>query len=283
LLGLGPAAGSRSPLFQSHLHVLPVLSVDGAPANAAALLTTIARTVQMDFGLPLPTRITARIYDGQARFEQGLATYGAVPAPQAAELARFAIGAAVPGTLLLVAPAAAPAPSLEWPRLIAHELTHLAQIELAGTEARPAQWLAEGMAEWVAYRVLTRLGLVDFETWSTGARTAAADWVERAAGLDLEALATPYGFLAHHQRVGPLLTYRLALHLTDRLVEREGLPALVGYFQAFRSSSDPVLNFGTSFGTSLGEFEQDVLACLAADRGRLAPGAPCIRPRAAAA
>ena len=282
LIGLGPAEGSSSRLFQSHAHAAPVLSIDGAPANSAALFTTVARTVQMDLGLPLPARITARIYEGPAPFEEGLTTYGAVPAAQAAELARFAIGAAIPGTVLLVAPASASAPSLEWPRLIAHELTHLAQMELAATETGPAQWLVEGMAEWVAYRVLARLGLVDFETWSVGARTAAVDYVVRAAGLNLEALATPSGFLAHHQRVGPLLTYRLALHLTDRLVEREGMGALVGYFRAFRASSDPALNFRTSFGISLGSFERAMLGCLTGDRERPAAGAPCLRPQPAA-
>ena len=45
----------------------------------------------------------------------------------------------------------------EWLRLIAHELTHVSQFELAGGEGRAEQWLAEGMAEHVAFQVLERL------------------------------------------------------------------------------------------------------------------------------
>lgn len=46
----------------------------------------------------------------------------------------------------------------EWLRLIAHDLTHVSQAELAGGDGRAEQWLAEGMAECVAFSTLERLG-----------------------------------------------------------------------------------------------------------------------------
>jgi len=43
-------------------------------------------------------------------------------------------------------------------RLIAHELTHVSQIELAVAKDAGEQWLAEGMAEWVAFSTSSAWG-----------------------------------------------------------------------------------------------------------------------------
>jgi hypothetical protein len=262
LLGLGPIAPPRVSLLAPHGHVELVLAVDGAPASTLAPLRTIARILQADLGLPLPARVTARVYDGPTRFERGLVTYAAVPAARAAELAQFAIGATIPGTVLLQAPAL---PSIEWPRLIAHELTHLAQIELAGGDTGPAQWLAESMAEWVAYRVVAQLGFSDLEGRRRLARVAALEYVRRADGLDLAALATPSGFLVQHQRIGTLVTYRLSLHLAGDLIAQHGLLSMVDYFRAFRVSGDEAANFSASFGVSTDAFARAALARLATE------------------
>jgi hypothetical protein len=105
---------------------------------------------------------------------------------QAAELAAFATGATIPGTIFLMTPGQVGRPGAEWPRLIAHELTHLAQIELAGRHATPAQWLTEGMAEWVAYRGPEVTDLDDNPSLLALARNAAVGYVARAGGLDLK-------------------------------------------------------------------------------------------------
>jgi hypothetical protein len=263
LLGLGAPPPPRLSLLTPHRFSELVLAVDGGTPNVVASFRPVARILQADLGLPLPSRITAHVYDEPGPFEQGLVTYAALSAPRAAELARFAIGTAMPGVVLLRTPAPATGPSVEWPRLVAHELTHLAQIELAGGDVGPAQWLAEGMAEWVAYRVVERLGLGDFASRRSTARDGAAEYVRRANGLDLDLLATPGGFLADHQRIGTLVTYRLALHLADDLVTEHGFPALVGYFRAFRASGDAAANFAASFGVSVDAFAQAALTRLA--------------------
>jgi hypothetical protein len=260
-LGLvtGPGGGRLLPRRPPPI----LLTVEGTPADAAAV-GRIARILQDDLGLPLPVRITARLYEGPRPFEQGLVQHAALPAPRAAELARFAVGAAIPGSLLLVTPAPAVSPSPEWPRLIAHELTHLAQIELAGPEAAPAQWLAEGMAEWVAYETLGRLGLDDLQARHRLARASGIEYVQRTGGLDLDPLATVEGFIAGHQRAGTLRTYRLTLHLAEALVREHGFAALVGYFRAFRVSRDPAVNFTRAFGRPVPAFERAALAGLMA-------------------
>lgn len=276
ILGLGPPAPPRVSLLAPHGQAELVLAIDGVPASAAAPLRVVARILQADLGLPLPARVTARVYDGPAHFERGLVTYAAVPAARAAELAQFAIGATIPGTVLLQAPAG---PSIEWPRLIAHELTHLAQIELAGGDTGPAQWLAEGMAEWVAYRVVERLGLTDVESRRELARVGALEYVRRASGLDLDALAAPSGFLVQHRRIGTLVTYRLSLHLAGDLIAQHGFPSMVDYFRAFRVSGDAAANFSASFGVSTEAFGQAALARLTAEPSPALPVEPG-RPRA---
>ena len=290
LLTLGPpAATPRVPLSGLDLHSPLVLTVNGAPDDAAAVLGSVARILQVDLGLPLPSRVSAHVYDAPLRFREGLVSHASVPAARAAELAEFAIGATVPGAVHLLAPARATPPPAEWPRLIAHELTHVAQIELAGGHRGPAQWLAEGMAEWVAYRVLERLDLDDFTARRATARTAALEYVASTGGLDLGALATPDGFLARHRQIGTLLTYRLVLHLAGDLVAQHGFAPLVGYFRAFRLSADAAANFTTSFGTSVNAFERAALARLAAEPapagpaiiGSASPG-PCGPPASAA-
>src|SRR4029453_275125 len=105
---------------------------------------------------------------------------------RAAELSDFAIGIGKRRQLLLNDEAAK---GREWLRLIAHELAHVSQIELAQGEGRAEQWLAEGMAEWVAFNVLERLNLDTVAHRRTmavaGIRNHAA---LVAARLDLETL-----------------------------------------------------------------------------------------------
>jgi len=261
-----PAAAPPLPLPGLDLHGPLVFSVEGAPDDIAALLGSVARILEADLGLPLPPRITAHVYDAPARFQEGLVSHAGVAAARAAELAAFAIGATVPGAVLLVSPPRAAPPTAEWPRLVAHELTHVAQIELAGSHRGPAQWLAEGMAEWAAYRVLERLDLDDFASRRAVARAAAVEYVRRTGGLDLGALASPEGFITGHRRAGTLVTYRLVLHLADELVVRHGFAPLVGYFRAFRLSSDADANFVASFEGSVDTFQRAALAGLAIDR-----------------
>lgn len=260
LLGVGPPARGRVPFPLAHRDVGPILAVVGEPADAAAVVRLVATILRRDLDLPLPARITARVADGPARFQQALAAHGAVPVERAAEFARFAVGAAIPGVMFLRAPTAG---QPEWTRLIGHELTHLAQIELAGTEVGPAPWLAEGMAEWVASSVLERLRLADLRHRRVAVETGAREYVRRAGGLDLDALATPVEFVTRHRHVGTLVTYQLARYLTDDLVTRRGFPALVEYFWAFRSSDDAAANFAATFGLSLDAFEQAAATRLA--------------------
>ena len=230
-------------------------------SNEAAV-RGIAAIMSTSLGLPVPEHVMVYVYTGRDVFEQGLIHDGNVSPARAAELSDFAIGVGKRRQLLLHDDASH-RNGREWLRLIAHELTHVSQIELAEGEGRAEQWLAEGMAEWVAFTVLERLGL---DTVKQRRNIAAAGIRNHAAlvaaRLDLETLGTPRGFTVRHLREGSLPTYQLAFLMADYLITRDGFGKVVEYFAAFADSYDRRENFQQAFGQSLDEFEAEVLTHL---------------------
>jgi hypothetical protein len=251
-----------------------VLAVDLTPhtlarPTTAESLTSPERAVQgiaaimvSDLGLPVPERVTVYLYSGREVFEQGLIRDANIAPVRAAELSDFAVGVGKRRQLLLH-----DEPGMdrgrEWLRLIAHELTHVAQIELAHGEGRVEQWLAEGMAEWVAFTVLERLQLDvvrrRHETAVAGVRLQAA---LQAGRLDLETLGTPRGFTMRHLREGSLPTYQLSFLMTEYLIHREGFPRILEYVAAAARPRDRQATFRSVFGQSLEQFEREVLQYL---------------------
>jgi hypothetical protein len=215
-----------------------------------------------DLSLPLPYRFTAYVYSGRQGFERGLVEDANVAPVRAAELSEFAVGIGK-RRLLLLNDEGGTARGREWYRLIAHELAHVSQIELAQGEGRAEQWLAEGMAEWVAFNVLEHLGLDTVanrrQAATAGIRNHAA---LVAARLDLETLGNPRGFTVRHLREGSLPTYQLAFLMADYLITRDGFPRVVTYFRSFERRQDRHANFQETFGQTLDQFEREVLAHL---------------------
>jgi hypothetical protein len=252
--------------------VLP-FTIDAATLAAPPLDTTqlasnedairgIAAILVRDLRLPTPPAFTAYVYSGREGFERGLVTDAHVSPIRAAELSEFAVGIGKRRQLLLNDEGGT-ARGREWFRLIAHELAHVSQIELAQGEGRAEQWLAEGMAEWVAFNVLERLSLdtvVNRRAMATaGIRNHAA---LVAARLDLETLGNPRGFTVRHLREGSLPTYQLAFLMADYLITRDGFSRVVAYFRSFERKQDRHTNFRDTFGQSLEQFELEVLAHL---------------------
>jgi hypothetical protein len=215
-----------------------------------------------ELALPMPTTFTLYVYGGRSTFEQGLVQDAQVAPARAAELSEFAVGIGKRRQLLLNDDGGQPR-GREWLRLIAHELAHVSQIEMAQGEGRAEQWLAEGMAEWVAFTSLERLGLDTVANRrvlaTAGIRNHAA---LVAARLDLETLGNPRGFTVRHLKEGSLPTYQLAFLMTDYLIERDGFERVVAYFKSFERRQDRHSNFRDTFGQSLDQFEKEVLAHL---------------------
>jgi hypothetical protein len=221
----------------------------------------VAAVLVRDLRLPVPERLTMYVYSSRRIFEEGLVQDGRVSRLRAAELSDFAAGIGKRRQLLLHHDGAVSSP--DWLRLLAHELTHVAQIELAQGEGRAEQWLAEGMAEWTAFHVLQRLRLDSL----IRRRAAAVQGVRRHPALtegrlDLETLGSPHGFTTRHLRDGSQQTYQLAFLLANHLIQRDGFDRLVEYFRSFSRRVDRHGNFMAAFGQSLTEFEQEALAHL---------------------
>jgi hypothetical protein len=222
----------------------------------------VAAILARDLGLPVPERVTVYLYSSRAVFEQGLVDDGRLPVVRAAELSEFAVGVGKRRQLMLHDEGGPPA-KRDWLRLVAHELTHVAQIELAQGEGRAEQWLAEGMAEWSAFTVLERLG-IDF---LADRRAAAIGYVREhpvtfGGPLDLNTLGTSRGFTVRHLKEGALPTYQLAFLMTDYLIRRHGFDTLLGYFRGFAAGRGRFESFRLAFGQSLEEFEAEVVAHL---------------------
>jgi hypothetical protein len=222
----------------------------------------IAAILVRELQLPMPSSFTAYVYSGREGFERGLVVDANVSPLRAAELSEFAVGIGKRRQLLLNDEGGT-ARGREWFRLIAHELAHVSQIEMAQGEGRAEQWLAEGMAEWVAFNVLERLAL---DTVSNRRAMATAGIRNHAAliaaRLDLETLGNPRGFTVRHLREGSLPTYQLAFLMADYLITRDGFPRVVDYFRSFARKQDRHANFHETFGQSLEQFELEVLAHL---------------------
>jgi hypothetical protein len=243
-------------------------SVSAPPHDVAQLATHedairgIAAILARDLNLPMPPSFTAYVYSDRDGFERGLIADAHVSPIRAAELSEFAVGIGKRRQLLLNDEGGT-ARGREWFRLIAHELAHVGQIELAQGEGRAEQWLAEGMAEWVAFNVLERLNL---DTVMNRRAMAVAGIRNHAAlvaaRLDLETLGNPRGFTVRHLREGSLPTYQLAFLMADYLITRDGFPRVVAYFRSFERRQDRHANFRTTFGQSLEQFELEVLGHL---------------------
>ena len=229
----------------------------------------IERVVDMltqDLGLPLPTGTRVHVYTTREAFRRGLVKDAAMGEEGADELAAFAIGIARPGRVLLNGRLADGGG--EWLRLVAHELTHVAQFELAGGEGRAEQWLAEGMAEHVAFQALERLD----EGSLAMHRRVALVRVQRQPAfahgrLDLSTLGSPRDFTLRHQREGSVETYHLTFLLADYLIERHGFGAMVEYFGRLKRQPSEAA-FRSAFGYSIAAFETQALTHLQAVTAR---------------
>jgi hypothetical protein len=227
-----------------------------------AAVRGIAAILSHELGLPVPDEFTVYVYGSRKVFEQGLINDAHVSPARAAELSDFAIGVGKRRQLLLN-DEGTDGRGREWLRLIAHEMAHLCQIELAQGEGRAEQWLAEGMAEWVAFTVLERLGLDTVRQRRVGARMGIRNYASLlAARLDLETLGSPRGFTLRHRKEGSLPTYQLAFLMADYLIERNGFTSMVEYFSAFGQGHDRRENFQKAFGQTLEAFEPEILSHL---------------------
>jgi len=177
---------------------------------------------------------------------------GGVAPSLAATISGLAVGASLESSLFLLEPSIGLGRSAdsrrgvrEWLRLVAHEMTHVGQVELAGGQGRASQWMAEGVADWASLVVLDRLRLQPMQAERDG--RLASIHAPRAP-IDLGGLDDPRDFIERSRRDGTDTTYGVSFALADRLIDRYGFARTREYFQAFAHERDRALNFRAVFG-----------------------------------
>ena len=146
---------------------------------------------------------------------------------------------------------------LDWPErigLLAHELAHSLQYELGGGHRGASdQWLREGFAEWLSVGVLERLDGLSLAAFRRH-RQIQLHAMGRAKTPRLSDLVTFPQWVEIGGRLGAG-AYAYAFLAVEFLIERHGVPAVVGYFERFATSQDRVANFRHAFGEDIEAFE----------------------------
>jgi hypothetical protein len=146
--------------------------------------------------------------------------------------------------------------------LFAHELTHISQNRLReGGRGRPAQWILEGHAEWVKFKVVDLFGYRAYaESRDIMMRAALGSTITFFP--DLPALATNAAWLESTGRLGAMATYGQAFLAIDWLVERYGSAKLLEFLGRFALDADPQEHWRTVFPLSYRQFADEFRARL---------------------
>jgi hypothetical protein len=140
-------------------------------------------------------------------------------------------------------------------RLLAHELVHTMQYRFGGgTRGASEQWLREGFAEWVACRVAAHLRLGSFDSLKDDVLAPLRQLPIGTAPMPLQDIST-FAQWAEAQRRAPAL-YAQAFLGAELLVQQHGVPAVVRYFESFKTTKDRHRAFVEAFGLELRAFER---------------------------
>ncbi|TWO72395.1 hypothetical protein FN976_06750 [Caenimonas sedimenti] len=223
----------------------------------------IAGVLGNELRLPVPA-YTMEVHATRAGFEAGLVQHLKLTPESARSTAAFA-KAAVGGRRVLVNDPLLSADP--WPErlvTIAHEVVHASQLELAGNRSLVRnQWLVEGFAEWVAFRIVHELGvrrLPEEKAKMLSQVRGAQAKVGLAPLADMDTLAQ---WLLVRQARGFDATYPYAFLATDFLIERHSYDKVLAYFRRHRNSADSQANFVAVFGETLPAFQLALDAHLA--------------------
>ena len=231
-------------------------------ADYTSAIDAIVRVLIHDFGLPVPRHMLT-LYVTREEFEAGLIEHMKLNPALARSTASFAQATVTNGRVLVNEPAVA---KLTWPErieLLAHEITHTVQLELAGHRSLVRQqWLTEGFAEWMGYAITERLGLDDMSRQRARIRASLA----AAGGVGslprLGEMNTFAQWVATRRKHGYTATFSQSFLIVECLMERHSFGAILDYFRHFRVSGNYAANFHLAFGETLEDFEVESTRCL---------------------
>lgn len=222
-----------------------------AQSSDEAVLRSVATVLVTRLGLPLTTPVRAYLYASQAEFERGLVAQAHVNPSLARDQATFATGVGTAHGIFLRGDKLGSMPLAARVGVLAHELTHVSQYELAGGRRGVSeQWLREGFAEYVKFRTVESLGLRSYVQSRTAMVTAVRQALRSTPFPDLDTLDANRDWVEMRRQAGSLATYGQAFLATDRLIDRVGHRTVVEYFRHAGASRNRDAAFEAVFGVS---------------------------------
>jgi hypothetical protein len=258
-------------LYEIRVDAPATPALGGNPSDSE-LIDAIAWLMHHRLDLPFPPDIKVYVFVNEPAFVDGLNQIAGTKSEEALER-RFAFGVATRGALYLRGDYLARMNLAGRASLIAHELTHVSQDRLRqGGRARPAQWILEGHAEWVKFKVVDLLGYRAYaESRDIMVRAALGSMIQFFP--DLPALATNAAWMEATGKLGAMATYGQAFLAVDWLVEQYGNAKLLEFLGRFALDADPREHWRTVFPLSYREFVDKFRARLEG-MGRPRPPAP---------
>jgi hypothetical protein len=202
-------------------------------ADDTVLLDVVASVITHELGLPLPARVPAYAYADASALADGLVRHG-IAGERASQAARLGAAVATRAGIFLRSDLLPHMSTSERLRLFAHELAHIAQGELAG--GRAPMWIREGHADWVAFRVIARLGGRPYAHLREGRRLLLLGSRTPPAELPaLDELETGEAWVQAVQRHGAAAIYGQAFLAVDWLIERYTERLILSFFRGLGS------------------------------------------------
>ena len=218
-------------------------------------LTTAGAVIRETFGLDAHP-VTLYLYSDRRAFERGLMEVEGYSPTVAEATGQYARAIGSRGKILVNVDGLERTPWPDRVRLLAHELTHVAQFSLSGgVRSNSDQWLREGFADWISFQVVERLGVDRYRRLRNDLAARLAVASHREPLPSLSALASFSHWDAVRDQRGVTVTYGVAFFAVEHLLAARSPQAVIEYFRLFTISQDRRQNFRLAFGTDPDDFE----------------------------
>ena len=244
----------------------------GPGAPPAEIISAAAAGIREGLGLSFSPSYKAYVCQDEAAFSEGLLRQLGVRAVGSDwRIVPAAAGIATPVGVFFRGDYLARAPLRRRVTVVAHELTHLCQQDLArNRDDQLPVWMVEGHADWAAFQALDLLGLEPYgESRAAIVRSVANAVTPVEHFPDLDALAD-HATWNRSTRSVPA-TYGQAFLAIEYLIERSSRAAVVKFMSSAAEADDPRDRWADAFSIPYRQFVDDFRAHLKAV-GRPAPG-----------
>lgn len=232
------------------------VTVEADPRLAPEVVTATNRAVsaaqalfEREYGLSLDHDVRVILAGDKNDFVEALVHDGKASPVAADEKAEYALG--VSGRSTIIERPGRQAKPANVVFLLCHELTHQYQAQAGRGRFAAVHWLSEGVADYLAARLVEEMGLGRLDGYRR-------HWAKTVAAVsDRPRLAWLHGrddWNAARKRFGAGLVYRMSDLAVLELVDRKGSGALFEYFTALRDMS-PEQAFEKAFELDLATFE----------------------------